>query len=108
MSMTSTTRHLQFATGYIDLGMINEASDDLEAIDWDDRIELKVPAMRMDLDFSAKKWEPMASRGSSQRGQESRPNSLWTEPSEKVGSYHPNVRSEPIPLRVICRISRTD
>ena len=33
--MIPTTRHLQYARGYLDLGMVNEASDELEAIDWD-------------------------------------------------------------------------
>ncbi len=36
--MIPTARHLQYARGYIDLGMVNEASDELEAIDWDDRM----------------------------------------------------------------------
>ena len=30
--MIPTTRHLQYASGYIELGMFNEASDELEAI----------------------------------------------------------------------------
>ena len=32
-----TTRHLQYSRGYIGLGMVDDASDELEAIDWDDR-----------------------------------------------------------------------
>ena len=31
--MIPTARHLEYARGYIDLGMVNEASDELEAID---------------------------------------------------------------------------
>ena len=44
--MIPTTRHLSYARGYIALGMVNEASDELEAIDWDDRMKFEVLAMR--------------------------------------------------------------
>ncbi len=37
-----TSRHLEYTRGYIDLGMVNEASDELEAIDWDDRMKQEV------------------------------------------------------------------
>jgi hypothetical protein len=40
--------------------MVNEASDELEAIDWDDRMKPKVLAMRVDLYHAAKNWELMA------------------------------------------------
>jgi len=42
--MIPTTRHLQFARGYIELGMVSEAIDELEAIDWDDRLKPEVLA----------------------------------------------------------------
>ena len=43
--MIPTTRHLQYARGYIGLGMDAEASDELEAIDWDDRMKPEVLAV---------------------------------------------------------------
>ena len=54
--MTLTTRHLQYARGFIDLGMVNEASDELEAIDWDDRMNEEVLAVRVDLYHAATNW----------------------------------------------------
>jgi len=57
--MIPTSRHLQYARGYIDLGMVNEASDELEAIDWDDRMKPEVLVMRVDLYHAAKNWELM-------------------------------------------------
>ncbi len=48
--MIPTSRHLEYASGYIALGMVNEASDELEAIDWDD-LELEEQRKRMDLDL---------------------------------------------------------
>ena len=36
------------------------ASDELEAIDWDDRMKPEVLAMRVDLYHAAKNWELMA------------------------------------------------
>jgi tetratricopeptide (TPR) repeat protein len=56
--MIPTTRHLQYAQ--IGLGMVNEASDELEAIDWDDRMNEEVLAVRVDLYSKAKNWELMA------------------------------------------------
>ena len=41
-----TSRHHQYARSYIGLGMVNEASDELEAIGWDDRMAPEVLAMR--------------------------------------------------------------
>ena len=46
--MTPTSRHLEYARGFIDLGMVNEASDELEAIDWDDRMKPVVLVMHLD------------------------------------------------------------
>jgi hypothetical protein len=43
--MTPTARHLEYARGYVGLGMVNEASDELEAIDWDDRMKPEVLAV---------------------------------------------------------------
>jgi len=57
--MISTTRHLEYTRGNIDLGMINEASDELEAINWDDRMKPEVLAVRVDLHHAAKHWKLM-------------------------------------------------
>jgi len=63
--MIPTPRRLQYARGYIDLGMVNEASDELVAVDWDDRMKPEVLAVRVDLYLAAKNWESMeaVSRG---------------------------------------------
>jgi hypothetical protein len=58
--MIPTSRHLQYARGYFDLGMVNEASDELEAIHWDDRLKQEVLAVRVDLYSAAKNWDLMA------------------------------------------------
>lgn len=58
--MIPTTRRLQHARGYLGLGMVNEASDELKAIDWDDRMKPELLAMRVDLYQAAKNWELMA------------------------------------------------
>ena len=58
-SVISTARHLHYARCYIGLGMVNEASDELEAIGWDDHMKPKVLAMLVDLYHAAKNWELM-------------------------------------------------
>ena len=55
--MIPTSRHLQFASGYIDLGMLNEASDELEAIEGEDRLSPEVMSVRRDLYMEAKQWD---------------------------------------------------
>ena len=57
--MIPTSRHLSYAKGYIELGMVNEASDELEQIDWDDRLKAEVLAVRLDLYLATKNWELM-------------------------------------------------
>lgn len=57
MSSIPTSRHLEYARGYIDLGMVNDASDELEAIEGDDRLSPDVLRVRIDLYFEAKQWD---------------------------------------------------
>lgn len=54
---TATVRHLRRANGYIELRMLNEASDELEAIEGEDRLSVEVMAVRADLYMEAKDWE---------------------------------------------------
>ena len=55
--MIPTSRHLQFASGYLALGMLTEASDELEAIESEDRLLPEVMAVRSDLYMEAKQWD---------------------------------------------------
>jgi len=41
------TSRLEYARGDIELGMVNEASDELEAIGWDVRLKPEVLAVRV-------------------------------------------------------------
>ena len=43
--MIPSSRHLQYARRYIYLGMVNEASDELEVIDRNDRMNPEVLAV---------------------------------------------------------------
>jgi len=55
--MISTDKRLEYASGFIALGMVDEASDELEAIDYPDRLSAKVLSVRIDLYHEAKDWE---------------------------------------------------
>ena len=55
--MSPTRRHLEFAAGYLALGMISEASDELEAIEGGDRLRPEVMALRCDLYLEARQWD---------------------------------------------------
>lgn len=56
-SNVSTQRRVQYALGYIGLGLINEASDELEAVDFGDRFSTEVIAARVELHMAAKHWD---------------------------------------------------
>lgn len=46
---TATCRRVKYAKGYVALGLLNEASDELEAIDFGDRFLPEVVSTRIDL-----------------------------------------------------------
>jgi tetratricopeptide (TPR) repeat protein len=58
--MVRTHRHLEYARGYLELGLINEAAEEIEAISGDDRLSFDVLRFRVDLYFAAKQWDMVA------------------------------------------------
>lgn len=61
--MISTRRHLEFAAGYLELGMVLEASEELEAIEGPDRLLPDVMRVRADLYMQAKQWDLLLAVG---------------------------------------------
>ena len=57
--MIKTKTRIQYANGYIELGMYDDASDELEAIEGEDRMSVEVMSVRAMLYFHAKQWELM-------------------------------------------------
>lgn len=53
----STPKHLSYARGYLDLGMLNEASDEIEGIAFTDRLLPEVLLVRLELALAAKHWD---------------------------------------------------
>lgn len=58
-----TPRRLRYASGYIELRMFNEASDELEAVVAEDRFEPEVLAVRLELHMAAGHWETVVGIG---------------------------------------------
>ena len=54
--MISTLRHLQYASGHIELGMFKEAVAELKAIKASDQLLPAVVTVRIDLHMHAKQW----------------------------------------------------
>ena len=54
--MISTLRHLQYASGHIELGMFQEAVAELDAIKQADQLLPAVIGVRVDLHMHAKQW----------------------------------------------------
>jgi len=54
--MISTRRHLQYATGHLELGMLKEAAAELDAIGQSDQLLPEVISVRIDLHMHAKHW----------------------------------------------------
>lgn len=57
--MIRTKTRIQYANGYIELGMYDDASDELEAIEGAGRMSVEVMRVRAVLYFHAKQWELM-------------------------------------------------
>jgi len=57
MPTISIHRRLEYARGYIALGLINEASEELEAITGNARLSTEVLRVRVDLYMEAKQWD---------------------------------------------------
>jgi tetratricopeptide (TPR) repeat protein len=55
-SSISTPKRLEYAKGYIGLGLIKEASDELEAIAEGDWMSVEVLRVRVDLNMEARQW----------------------------------------------------
>ena len=55
--MISTVRRIEYASGFIELGLLNEASEEIEAIEGEDRLSAEVMAVRSDLYMAAKDWD---------------------------------------------------
>lgn len=58
--MIPTTTRVSYANGYIELGMLKDASAELDAIDPSERLKDEVLMMRSKLYLEAKNWEVMA------------------------------------------------
>lgn len=54
--MISTLRHLQYAAGHIELGMLKEAAAELDAIRQSDQLLPAVVTVRIDLHMCARQW----------------------------------------------------
>jgi len=52
-----TRRHLQYASGFIELGMLRDAAQELRAISRSDRNAPAVLTVRIDLHMHAKQWK---------------------------------------------------
>lgn len=52
-----TSRHLEYAQGYLGLGLLNEAANELELIDGEDRLSTPVLLLRCSLYMAAKQWD---------------------------------------------------
>lgn len=55
--MISTHRHLQYASGYVELGMFAEAAVELESIAQSDQRLPEVLSVRIDLHMEARQWD---------------------------------------------------
>ena len=52
-----TSRKLEYAQGWLELGRLNEAADELESIEGKDRMSTPVLLVRCELYMAAKQWD---------------------------------------------------
>ncbi len=53
----STAKRVSYALGYLGLGLVEQASEELEAIEGEDRLSVPVMLTRIELYMAAKNWE---------------------------------------------------
>jgi lipopolysaccharide biosynthesis regulator YciM len=53
----SVEKRIAYAMGYLELGLINQASDELESIEGEARLTIQVMLARIELYMAAKDWE---------------------------------------------------
>lgn len=58
-----TPRRLSYAAGYIELGLLKEAFEEVEAIAIEDRLATPVLEVHLELHFAAKQWDIVAGIG---------------------------------------------
>src|SRR5690242_1804454 len=58
--MISTRRRIEFASGFIGLGLLPEALDELEKIEGEARFSAEVMTVRAELYLQAKQWDLLA------------------------------------------------
>ena len=61
MSSIPLHRRLEYARGYIELGMVNEATNELAAIDSNARSSIEVLRVQVDLYMESKQWDRVVS-----------------------------------------------
>lgn len=55
-SSISTRKRLEYTKGYIELGLVKEAAEEIESIDAEDSLSMEVQRVRIDLFMEAKQW----------------------------------------------------
>ncbi len=59
----ATAQRLQYADGYLALGLLTDASNELELIEGEDRLSNEVLILRSDLYMQAKQWDLLEAMG---------------------------------------------
>jgi len=57
--MIPMSKRLQYANGFLELGMLDEASNEIELVEGEDRMSVEVMAFRSRMYCDAKQWELM-------------------------------------------------
>ena len=52
-----TSKHLSYAQGFIELGLLDDAANELEKVAFEDRLTAPVLLSRMNLYMAAKQWD---------------------------------------------------
>ena len=75
--LPTTKRHLSYSQGYLDLGMLDDAHDELEKIEWEDRLKKEVLSARIQVYIKAEYWDLVASIGKTLASQYPNESEWW-------------------------------
>lgn len=99
--MIRTATRLSYANGYIDLGMLNEAAEELNAIPEKDHLQDEVLSLRSRFYLESKNWEIMAAVSKQLATQSSDNTYAWVNWAYALREQNKNAEAKEIALQAL-------
>lgn len=102
-----TSRHLEYAQGYLALGLLGEASDEIEQIEGQARLSTPVLAFRCSLYTAAKQWNMVEAMAKAVCAREPTNEKIWLSWAEAAKELSGFTAARDILLRAVPHVGDT-